>query len=520
VVQPDTTGRRPDRTRLMAALAAVALVMLVAGVGIFAMLVEHQRNAVRDERASAIWAVYQFEKEGKKLRAAVDAWLLSGDGAVPKDVGLRYDVLYSSASVLENMDLQERFAFEPRIGEHGRDAVSRVRAMAGAFDGLARAADPRSAVSALRPRVIALDAISEEMLLRAYVGDSQLKDDDASNTARLYWVLGFVVAAMTLSLLGVLAVLIRQLRRNARDWRMLEASQREVSEKSLELREREQRESILRHEAELKRHADALNAELESYLGRLTTMIAEVSDRCESLTQAADAAREGSRAAAASSSRAASHVAGVAGTAEEVSGAGRDIAEKTTQNAARSQIVGSRTERADLAVKDLERAMEQIDSVAQLIEQVAGHTNLLALNATIEAARAGEAGRGFAVVASEIKSLAAQTKEATSEIARQIQATQVASASCIDAMAEIRAAMADMTANSDDVTGIVESQSASVTEVARLIRAAAQEANSASQLGTTVMAAAEAASESAATVLSLMRGMRAESQNIRGAMRR
>ncbi len=68
-------------------------------------------------------------------------------------------------------------------------------------------------------------------------------------------------------------------------------------------------------------------------------------------------------------------------------------------------------------IEALRRALADVGKVAGQIAAIAGQTNLLALNATIEAARAGEAGRGFAVVAGEVKVLAAQTRQATQEIA-------------------------------------------------------------------------------------------------------
>jgi methyl-accepting chemotaxis protein len=67
-------------------------------------------------------------------------------------------------------------------------------------------------------------------------------------------------------------------------------------------------------------------------------------------------------------------------------------------------------------------AMEQVRRTSQDIERIADTTNILAFNAMIEARRAGEAGRTFTVVADEVKGLANETRRATEEIGRTIDA--------------------------------------------------------------------------------------------------
>ena len=123
--------------------------------------------------------------------------------------------------------------------------------------------------------------------------------------------------------------------------------------------------------------------------------------------------------------------------------------------------------------KELQKHVNDIESVVTLINQIADQTNLLALNASIEAARAGEHGKGFAVVAQEVRKLAESTVSALGEVSTNVQSLKSYSNNVANSISETTTIIREATDEAKEslpllnsIVDIIESINMDVTATA------------------------------------------------------
>jgi methyl-accepting chemotaxis protein len=201
--------------------------------------------------------------------------------------------------------------------------------------------------------------------------------------------------------------------------------------------------------------------------GRLSTASNDLRSTAEAISGTVGETQERASSMASAAQQASHGVQTVAVAAEQLSASINEIAQQVARSAQTSSKAVEDVRRTDAIVKALSDGAQRIGDVVGLISRIAGQTNLLALNATIEAARAGDAGKGFAVVASEVKSLAAQTAQATEDIAAQVGQIQAATREAVVAIHGISASIEEVSGIATSIASAVEQQGAATAEIAR-----------------------------------------------------
>ncbi|MFR6230351.1 MAG: methyl-accepting chemotaxis protein [Enterocloster sp.] len=171
-------------------------------------------------------------------------------------------------------------------------------------------------------------------------------------------------------------------------------------------------------------------AYVEGYRGLLDSarkLSAQLSDTLRQINQSADQVSAGAEQVSAGAQALSQGATEQASAIEELAATINDISGKIIATADRAGDVHSQSSETGReveqcneqmfelvnAVRDIGESSSQIGKIIKTIEDIAFQTNILALNAAVEAARAGTAGKGFAVVADEVRNLASKSAEAS-----------------------------------------------------------------------------------------------------------
>jgi methyl-accepting chemotaxis protein len=266
--------------------------------------------------------------------------------------------------------------------------------------------------------------------------------------------------------------------------RALQAQQQAEREQHLQEqlagKEREQRlrdemaqNRVSEHNSVMHMLASELETSISTVLNQVMASIRDLDSLAHTLQTGAKDTTMRTNGALSSSQTASNNVNTIASATQQLAASVEEIGGKVRDISREIENVAGTARASEQSVQSLYAASEQIGTVIQLIQDIAGQTNLLALNATIEAARAGEAGRGFAVVASEVKTLASQTAKATEDITRLIHSVQDHTRESVGNMQGFIAQMHDVNRISAEIAGAIQQQSASTAEISRSARTVA-----------------------------------------------
>lgn len=154
-----------------------------------------------------------------------------------------------------------------------------------------------------------------------------------------------------------------------------------------------------------------LNSQLDATLRQIKESSQHVMIGSEQLAGSAQELAEGASEQACAVDELTATIADVTNIAEDSAqnaiGAANSAREAAEDAESSREKIGKLTE----AMERITNTSKEIENIIAAIEGIAAQTNLLSLNASIEAARAGEAGRGFAVVADQIGKLAADSRQ-------------------------------------------------------------------------------------------------------------
>ena len=329
-------------------------------------------------------------------------------------------------------------AFEKAI-KHYQEWIS----YAGSDALLVRILNESTVNNEIELRITSFAKLAEAFIQQQLSAGAAVRDEAANFTSQL--VQAYVAAGVVLVLL--ISVLVWRVQRSVCRplWALRDMLKQVQQSSNLSLRANDKGTD------EIAQAAQALNhmiSHFEQLVARLADSATSLSAQAGTVFQSSEDVSQGAGRQAEQAGQLATAVEQMTAAVQQVAANAKDAAQAAdhaeqlcnagstvaADSAKGITALAQQLENSAAVVKQLQQDSGQISSVLDVIRKISEQTNLLALNAAIEAARAGEAGRGFSVVADEVRTLSADTQQATASIHNMISQLQQQASSAVNVM--------------------------------------------------------------------------------------